>query len=93
MKLVLDIETTVTNKSPSPFDPNNYMVCVGVMPAGKPEEAKVIWFDHNEVTVDSKQSHKELQDILDKTTLLIAHNAKFDLSWLRECGFTYDGTI
>ena len=93
MKIVLDIETTVTNKSPSPFEPDNYMVCVGVMPVGKPDEAKVIWFDHNEVTVDSKQSHKELQDVLDKTTLLIAHNAKFDLSWLRECGFTYDGTI
>jgi len=94
MKLVLDIETTVTNKSPSPYEPDNYMVCVGVMPVGKPDEAKVIWFNHDEITVaDHKKSTQELQDILDKTTLLIAHNAKFDLSWLRECGFIYNGTL
>ena len=30
---------------------------------------------------------------LDKTTLLIGHNIKFDLSWLLECGFEYDGDI
>ena len=65
MKLVLDIETTVSNKSPSPYKPDNYMVCVGVMPVDKPEEKKVIWFNHNELpNIDIKKSHKELQDIL-----------------------------
>lgn len=94
MKLVLDIETTVTNKSPSPYKPDNYMVCVGVMPVDEPDKKKVIWFNHNELpNIDIKKSHKELQDILDKTTLLIAHNVKFDLSWLRECGFKYDGKL
>ena len=36
---------------------------------------------------------KEVQDILDKTTLLIGHNIKFDLLWLWEAGFNYDGRI
>ena len=69
MKLVLDIETTVSKKSPSPYKPDNYMVCVGVMPVDKPEEKKIIWFNHNELpNIDVAKSHIELQEILDKTT-------------------------
>ena len=36
---------------------------------------------------------KIVQDILDKTKLLIGRNTKFDLLWLWEAGFKYDGRV
>ena len=34
-----------------------------------------------------------VQSMLDKTTVLVAHNAVHDLLWLWESGFTYDGKV
>ena len=34
-----------------------------------------------------------IQSILDKTTLLVGHNIKFDLMWLLESGFKYSGRV
>jgi len=41
----------------------------------------------------SENGFKLLQSALDRTNLLIAHHAKFELQWLRSCGFKYDGPI
>ena len=37
--------------------------------------------------------YHKIQSILDKTTLLIGHNIKFDLMWLLESGFKYSGRV
>lgn len=36
---------------------------------------------------------KELQSILDKTTILVCHNAKFELMWIKAVGLKYDGYV
>ena len=31
--------------------------------------------------------------VLDRATILIGHNIVYDLMWLWECGFKYDGAV
>ena len=84
---VLDIETTFTEDGDStPYNLSNKLVSVGV-------NNEYIFFNHTEFTGDIRTSHNALQLILDKTTLLVGHNLKFDLSWLLECGFKYEGKV
>ena len=33
------------------------------------------------------------QEALDDADMVVGQNIKFDLSWIRECGFVYDGEI
>ena len=84
---VLDIETTFTKDGDNtPYNLSNKLVSVGV-------NDEYIFFNHDEFTGDIRTSHNKLQSILDKTTLMVGHNLKFDLSWLLECGFKYEGKI
>ena len=91
MITIVDVETTfqVNTKrpDPSPFDSNNQLVSVGI-------NDEYFCFFHNEYKdYNVKNNQKAVQDILDKTTLLVGHNLKFDLSWLLECGFKYNGRV
>ena len=98
MKLVLDVENTVVKKDGKlfldPFTPTNSLVMVGVYPDGG--EPKHYTFDHTEYDCkyeDRKKDCDEIQALLDKTTVLIAHNAVHDLMWIWETGFKYDGAV
>lgn len=101
MKLVLDCETTwvikdKNKRNPSPFLPANKLVSVGVIAFDNDNTQKgqrYYFFNHVDGAPDSTENHARLQKLLNATTLLIGHNIKFDLQWLRECGFTYDGLI
>lgn len=94
MKTVIDIETTIRNDgsgkgSPSPYLAENYLVSVGYK---SKDNEEYLCFDHNEKVADNDAKEKVTEQ-LRKTTLLIGHNIKFDLSWLLECGFKYDGDV
>lgn len=98
MKLVLDIETTLVYEDgrtvPSPYDPRNSLISVGyvgILPSG--ELVKNYMFFHpNYATPGEISSNvKTLQAALNKATIVIGHNLKFDMSWLYEVGFKYDG--
>lgn len=41
----------------------------------------------------TKNAFDILQKALDDTDILIGHNIKFDLGWLRECGLKYTGKL
>ena len=69
---------------PSPFNPQNILVSVGINDE--------YYFTNHSERVDEGCYHK-IQKILDDTKLLIGHNIKFDLSWLLESGFKYDGNV
>ena len=89
MITVVDIECTSRDDSPSPYKPENYLVSVGM----QCDAGSEYWcIKHNEEATDV-YAQDEIQDMLSGTTLLVGHNIKFDLSWLLECGFTYDGEI
>jgi len=100
MKVVLDVENTAIKKDGKlhldPFEPQNSLVMVGIQIEGK--EPMHWTFDHKQYSLDQlawtrEQDCKEIQDILDKTTLLIAHNASHDLLWIWQTGFTYAGAV
>ena len=96
MKLVLDVENTVTKRDGKdfldPFEKGNYLVQVGMVNADDKAQRFIVNIDHNEAK-DTGAGRKLVQEVLDMTTLLIGHNLQHDLMWLWECGFKYDGDI
>ena len=94
MKLVLDIECTYQTANgktdPSPYNKDNKLVSVGVKSVcGAVDE--YLFFNHAEHTTSDE--HSRLQELLDSAQLVVAHNAKFDMSWLYECSFKYAGKL
>jgi DNA polymerase I-like protein with 3'-5' exonuclease and polymerase domains len=84
MKLTLDVENTVTKRGGKmhldPFEPTNRLVMVGCLTdSGK----EYLYRDKFDV----------VQELLDEATILIGHNISYDLMWLWECGFKYDGPV
>jgi DNA polymerase I-like protein with 3'-5' exonuclease and polymerase domains len=95
---VLDNETTYQltadkKKDPSPFNPDNKLVSVGYKHINKEivKDGYLCFFHNNKAP--TKGAREELQSVLDHTDLLVGHNLKFDLEWLLECGFKYDGEV
>jgi DNA polymerase I-like protein with 3'-5' exonuclease and polymerase domains len=97
MRLVLDVENTVTKRNGKthmdPFEPDNFLVQVGTKNVDIPSERHLLTFNHVAYSDRSGANGKLLQAILDQTTLLIMHNAQHDLMWLWASGFKYDGNI
>lgn len=87
MITTLDIETTYDNNfNPSPFIPENKLISVGI-------NDKYYFFYHTEFNGDTSKNFQEVQELLDNTTLLVGHNIKFDLMWMLEAGFKYNGPV
>jgi len=89
MITVFDVETSfqVTDEGkldPSPKNPNNFLVSLGI-------NDEYVFFKHRDFK--GVPDRKKVQDILDKTTMLVGHNIKFDLLWLWEAGFNYEGKV
>ena len=87
MKLILDVENTVTKKDGKmhldPFEPSNKLVMVGYLKENG---------DYKLYSLDTGEPN-DIQETLDKTTCLIGHNIAYDLMWLWECGFKYDKDV
>ena len=89
MITTVDVETSYQKietggYDPSPFHPDNTLVSVGINDE--------YYFTNHSERIDEGCYHK-IQAILDKTTLLVGHNIKFDLMWLLESGFKYSGRV
>jgi len=84
MKLTLDVENTTTKRDGKlhldPFEPNNKLVMVGCL-TDKGEEYLF------------RDNFDGVQELLDQATILIGHNIAYDLMWIWECGFKYDGPV
>ena len=94
MKLTIDVENTTTERNGKlhldPFEPDNSLTMVGMLNDQGVE--RIVTFDHSEVEADDF-GHTVVQEWLDQATILIAHNAAYDLMWLWESGFKYDGPV
>jgi DNA polymerase I-like protein with 3'-5' exonuclease and polymerase domains len=92
--LTLDVETTHKEKlnggtTALPYF-NNRLVSVGYKHMDS--ITNYVCFHHS----TQEPSHKGseiLQDTLNRADVLIGHNIKFDITWLRECGFDYNGHL
>jgi DNA polymerase I-like protein with 3'-5' exonuclease and polymerase domains len=92
MNTVMDIETTSNgpDRSPSFYWPENDLVSVGFDDGMG--TAEYLCIKHNTQKPTGAEKNV-IQSQLNDTTLLIGHNIKFDLGWLQECGFEYEGGI
>ena len=94
MILTLDVENTTLMREGKlqldPFEPENTLVMVGMLDDNDNET--IVTFDHSEQS-PTANGRSIVQDKLDNTRLLVAHNAPHDLLWLWESGFTYDGEV
>lgn len=93
--LTFDVETTHREKpdgktTPLPFFGNS-LVSIGYK-----------WLDETQVFYDcyyhstqepSANAAEDFQTALNYARVLVGHNIKFDLMWIRECGFVYEGAI
>ena len=90
MKLTIDVENTVTKRDGKmhldPFEPTNKLIMVGMLEDNNKEhlcnvDGPIVQWNHI------------IQDCLDRATILIGHNIAYDLMWLWESGFKYDGPV
>lgn len=104
----IDLEWSVTNKewtSPTsgkvqeyqdrtPYCPDNTLVSIGIKTSDGGDYYHIINHrDYNASADETLAVHQQIQEVLDKTDLLVAYNIVSDLSWLKECGFTYSGKL
>ena len=95
--LVLDLETTVqkigVKIDNSPFNPDNRCVSAhfGFIDSNKIDSVTNLVFHH--VEQDVSDSRMLLEAALKKATVLVAHNAKFDVMWLIQMGFEIPDTV
>ncbi|MCI4435499.1 MAG: hypothetical protein JHC33_01635 [Ignisphaera sp.] len=78
--LIIDVETTVSNKG-NPFDLTNKMVSVGCLTNG-------VAYD---LYTDDEGWQSVLQTQIDTADTLVGFNIKFDLHWLRRYGINFEG--
>ena len=94
MKLTLDVENVGQvrdgKKYLDPFEPDNSLTMVGMLTDTGLERR--ITFDHQDVP-PTPNGREQVQEWLDKATILIMHNASHDLLWLWESGFKYKGPV
>jgi DNA polymerase I-like protein with 3'-5' exonuclease and polymerase domains len=97
MRLVLDVENTTVKRDGKmlldPFEPGLELVQVGTQNVDNLSETHIYTLNHKEKQDVGGIQAKQIQILLDHTTLLIMHNAQHDLMWLWETGFKYDGAI
>lgn len=82
--VTIDTETTTKNKG-DPFNPNNRLCTVGMLKGT--EGYKDFTIEYDSEPYGNKL--KEIQQEIDKATLLVLYNAKFDLHWLRRYGIRF----
>jgi DNA polymerase I-like protein with 3'-5' exonuclease and polymerase domains len=95
--IIIDLETTVQNhegtKDNSPYNPKNRIVSAHwqIINDGEASEVFNRVFHHNEKA--HPDSTEDLVEALETSDVLVAHNAKFDVSYLLEAGLPIPPTV
>jgi|TARA_R110000824_G_scaffold140404_2_gene306279 DNA polymerase I-like protein with 3'-5' exonuclease and polymerase domains len=89
---VIDVENTTCEKLGSsrmdmlPFSGTNELISVGITDVDTKESWYFFLF-HDEFTGNVEDNHKQIQELILTSDILIGHNLKHDLIWLMSCGF------
>jgi DNA polymerase I-like protein with 3'-5' exonuclease and polymerase domains len=92
--LTFDVETTHTTKdsgstTPMPYF-ENMLVSIGYKWLGLPTNYLCMYHNDREPSTDG---HRIFQDQLNIADVVVGQNIKFDLQWLKACGYTYNGQV
>jgi DNA polymerase I-like protein with 3'-5' exonuclease and polymerase domains len=80
----------------SPYSEDNYLVSLGLYSFDDTvsditdEDVEYFCFQHNEEPA-TEGGYERVQEVLDNTDLLVAHNSKHEIAWLDACGLKYKG--
>lgn len=92
--LTFDVETTHKPKPNGGFTPlpyfGNHLVSIGWKVSNEPVSYAFVHHDGHEQELDKIQQFRE---DLSHADVVVGHNIKFDLNWIRECGFAYEGHV
>lgn len=84
MILYFDFETSY--KANMPWMPN---ACAVLLVAQFQDGRDFTWvINHTDAPFNFRAQQKEIQDVFNQASTIIAHNLKFDLHWLRSCGIS-----
>ena len=92
--LTFDVETTHVEKPSGGYTPlpyfGNRLVSIGYKWL-----VSNVGYDcyYHSTEPPTQTAAEEFQLALNHADVLVGQNIKFDLQWIRECGFTYDGDI
>ena len=95
--LTIDVETTHKDRQGGgttalPYF-NNRLVSVGwKWLLNQDVNYEFFYHKDSDYNYDANVAQK-IQDDLDKADVLVGQNIKFDITWLRACGFKYDGHL
>lgn len=93
--LTFDVETTHKEKANGSSTPlpyfGNTLVSVGYKWLFS-DNVSYLCFDHS-TQPPSNDGFNIFQDALRLADVVVGHNIKFDLSWIRECNFKYEGNV
>ena len=92
--LTFDVETTHVEKpgggtTPLPYF-GNYLVSIGYKWLNSAVDYDCYY--HSTQPADDGAFFR-FQSALHHADIVIGHNLKFDINWIRECGFVYDGAL
>lgn len=95
---ICDVENSVSyygdgDVDNTPYNKDNKLVSVGFR---NPDSGETFYkfLQHDDISNEELQSNKnDVQRLLDDATLIVGHHFKYDLVWLRECGFHYNGPV
>ena len=95
--LTLDVETTHKDKvsggtTALPYF-NNRLVSVGWKWLLNEEVNYEFFYHKDKKNWYESTTVERIQNDLDKADVLVGQNIKFDITWLRSCGFVYEGEI
>ena len=95
--LTLDVETTHKTKEAGgttalPYF-GNRLVSIGYKWLGEEEVGYDFVFHSDQRAYVDDGWFEKIQDELSSADVVVGQNFKFDLTWLRACGFTYDGHV
>lgn len=95
--LTIDVETTHRDKQGGgttalPYF-NNRLVSVGWKWLFNQDVNYEFFYHKDKNTLYNSQNVNRIQSDLNVADVLVGQNIKFDITWLRSCGFKYDGVL
>lgn len=93
--LTFDIETTHREKRNGTTTPLPYFGNSLVSNGYKWLDEDQVFYDcyYHQTEPPTPNAAEDFQTALNYADVVVGQNIKFDLSWIRECGFTYEGHI
>lgn len=82
--LVLDVETTISNKG-NPFDETNKLCYVGLLSNGSSNLSDIEYSSH-----PYRSDLAIIQTAIDNCSTIVGFNIKFDLHWIRRYGINFN---